>query len=220
VEAWSNQLDKWVVMDADYNVHFERHGVPMSALEIHDALVGEGMVGVRTVLGDFREGHPDPRRWPLGLAEVFYYVRVHLKADHLSAPHEVAFDRQNDMVEFDSPLTVPWEVSPVESVYPKVQLTQKKASDRALFDAKLNQVDVTIARVTPAEVTLSVRHGMHAFWRYEVNECGSGQEAAEWRDAGTGPSIVWRPGSDRLELRAVNALGAGGPAAVVQVAFR
>ena len=36
-EIWSNQRRKWLIMDPDLNVHYERDGVPLSALEIHDA---------------------------------------------------------------------------------------------------------------------------------------------------------------------------------------
>lgn len=36
-EVWSNDHRKWVIMDPDLNVHYERDGVPLSALEIHDA---------------------------------------------------------------------------------------------------------------------------------------------------------------------------------------
>jgi len=34
VEVWSNQFLKWVVIDAQSNLHFEKHGVPLSAWEI------------------------------------------------------------------------------------------------------------------------------------------------------------------------------------------
>lgn len=36
-EIWSNQLRKWVIMDPDMNLHYLRDGVPLSALEIHNA---------------------------------------------------------------------------------------------------------------------------------------------------------------------------------------
>ena len=36
-EIWSNDLRKWVLLDPDLNVHYERDGVPLSGLEIHDA---------------------------------------------------------------------------------------------------------------------------------------------------------------------------------------
>ncbi len=36
-EIWSNQHRKWILLDPDLNVHYERGGVPLCALEIHDA---------------------------------------------------------------------------------------------------------------------------------------------------------------------------------------
>ncbi len=39
-EAWSNEHRKWVVLDPDVNLHYERAGVPLSALEVHDAWLG------------------------------------------------------------------------------------------------------------------------------------------------------------------------------------
>ena len=36
-EIWSNPYRKWVILDPDLNVHYERGGIPLSALEIHEA---------------------------------------------------------------------------------------------------------------------------------------------------------------------------------------
>jgi hypothetical protein len=36
-EFWSNQFGKWVYLDAEYNHHLERNGVPLSAVEVVDA---------------------------------------------------------------------------------------------------------------------------------------------------------------------------------------
>jgi len=35
-EVWVNPLGKWVLVDAKYDLHFEKNGVPLSALEIRD----------------------------------------------------------------------------------------------------------------------------------------------------------------------------------------
>ena len=35
-EVWSNQFRKWVTMDADLNLHYERDGIPLNALEVHN----------------------------------------------------------------------------------------------------------------------------------------------------------------------------------------
>jgi hypothetical protein len=48
-EVWSNGFRKWVLMDPDVNVHYERDGVPLSALEIHDAWVSGCADEVRMV---------------------------------------------------------------------------------------------------------------------------------------------------------------------------
>jgi hypothetical protein len=35
-EIWSNQFNKWVLSDAKYDHHFEKNGIPLSALEVRD----------------------------------------------------------------------------------------------------------------------------------------------------------------------------------------
>ena len=35
-EIWLNQYNKWVLSDAKYNHHFEKNGIPLSALEVRD----------------------------------------------------------------------------------------------------------------------------------------------------------------------------------------
>lgn len=37
-EVWSNEYAKWVLFDAKYDIHYERDGVPLSALEVHEAV--------------------------------------------------------------------------------------------------------------------------------------------------------------------------------------
>ena len=56
-------------------VGFERQGVPLSALEIHDALLS-GATDVDVVEGSYRTGHPDPGSWPQRTVELYYYVRL------------------------------------------------------------------------------------------------------------------------------------------------
>jgi hypothetical protein len=42
-EVWSNDHAQWVLLDAKYDIHFERDGVPLSALELHEAVRGTGV---------------------------------------------------------------------------------------------------------------------------------------------------------------------------------
>ena len=60
-EVWVNTLNKWVLIDAKYDAHFEKNGVPLSALEIRDELWKDGAASVVRVVGpDRRPMQPDP----------------------------------------------------------------------------------------------------------------------------------------------------------------
>jgi hypothetical protein len=54
-EVWVNELCKWVVVDAKYDMHFEKGGMPLSALEIRDELLRNGAADVRRIFGPSRE---------------------------------------------------------------------------------------------------------------------------------------------------------------------
>ena len=50
-EVWSNQFRKWVVMDSQSNLHFEKKGVPLSAWEIRAEWLKDRGAGVKHVTG-------------------------------------------------------------------------------------------------------------------------------------------------------------------------
>jgi len=55
-EVWVNPLCKWVLIDAKYDFHFERDGLPLSALEVRDHVLADGGQSLRLAVG------PDRRR--------------------------------------------------------------------------------------------------------------------------------------------------------------
>jgi len=74
-EVWVNKFGKWVLIDAKYDVHFEKNEVPLSVLEIRDELWRDGAKSVICVVGPDRrpikpdsktgklETRPDTYRW-------------------------------------------------------------------------------------------------------------------------------------------------------------
>jgi hypothetical protein len=61
-EVWVNKFSKWVLVDAKYDAHFEKNGVPLSALEIRDEVWRDGAKSVICVIGpDRRPMQPDPQ---------------------------------------------------------------------------------------------------------------------------------------------------------------
>jgi len=65
-EVWVNKLSKWVLVDAEYNCHYEKDGVPLSALEIRDEVWKDGAKSVVLVMGPDRKAtrvDTEKRRW-------------------------------------------------------------------------------------------------------------------------------------------------------------
>jgi hypothetical protein len=209
-EVWSNDFDKWVVMDADFNVHFERNGVPLSAVEIHDALVSSTLTDVVPVF-HARPGHATPSSWPLHTAELYYYVRYHLNANHLSRPGDPPFDRFSDMIELEDARVPVWEASPVESTFPKERLTRRRTSDRDVVNGKLNQVQLDVRSAETGSVTIELRDNVmqRAAYQYRLT---TGVTTGEWRSTTLSALTVHLPDAGgRLEVRGVNIRGVAGP---------
>jgi hypothetical protein len=65
-EVWVNKFSKWALIDAKYDAHYEKDGVPLSALEIRDEVWRDGAKSVVCVVGPNRRPmKPDPAtgRW-------------------------------------------------------------------------------------------------------------------------------------------------------------
>jgi len=219
IEFWSNQFDKWVLLDVDFNLHFERDGVPLSALEVHDAYVGGTASSVDVMQGAFRAGHPSPNDWPARTLELYYYLRFHLKANHVAAPLEDPFDRWNDMVEWRDARTVPWESSSVPSEFPKVQITSRATADRAVAGAPLNQVWVTPRVTGGTTVLLDLAHDMPQIVGGEYRVIDENDVAGPWTPLDA-PTLSWpvRPGERAIEVRGVNLRGVRGPSSRIVLA--
>ncbi|MBK5279814.1 MAG: hypothetical protein JJE09_13225 [Bacteroidia bacterium] len=53
-EIWSNKFQKWFLSDAKYNHHFEKNGIPLSALEVRDEYLKNKVADVALVKGAHR----------------------------------------------------------------------------------------------------------------------------------------------------------------------
>ena len=74
-EVWVNKFSKWVLIDAKYDAHYEKNGMPLLALEIRDEVWRDGAGSVIRVVGPDRspmkpdpetgkwETRPDTYRW-------------------------------------------------------------------------------------------------------------------------------------------------------------
>ena len=53
-EIWSNKFQKWFLSDAKYNHHFEKNGIPLSALEVRDEFLKNAGTDITLVKGPSR----------------------------------------------------------------------------------------------------------------------------------------------------------------------
>jgi len=98
-EVWCNSLCKWVMIDAEYDSHFEKDGVPLSALEISEAGRTGDASGVSRVQGLERTPVPAGKFDQWGLTSRAYaFVSWFWQTDRFSAgakgvsPLEVVYD--------------------------------------------------------------------------------------------------------------------------------
>lgn len=59
-EVWVNELNKWVLTDAKYDVHYEKAGVPLSALEMRAEILADEGAAVERAYGPNRERRAEP----------------------------------------------------------------------------------------------------------------------------------------------------------------
>ena len=210
-EVWSNDFNKWVLLDVAFNNHFVRGGVPLSAVELRDAKLQNRLGEVEVVLGAVRAGHPSPFDYPQRSAELYHYIRFHLNANHVSAPNELPFERYLDMVEWLDGQTIPWELSTTPSEFPHERPTAVDTADRTLVDWAPNQVWIAARRTGVMQVTLDLEHSVlqHSHYQYRVIDADGA--AGPWATH-TGNALVWTvKTTDRVfQVRGVNLKGITG----------
>lgn len=90
-EIWSNKFHKWFLSDAKYNHHFEKNGIPLSALEIRDEYLKNKVADVVLVKG--------PNRTPIesdGVANAKGQMIQHTKADFARTYTWIEWESYND----------------------------------------------------------------------------------------------------------------------------
>ncbi len=75
-EIWSNELAKWVVMDAYNNLHYEKSGIPLNAIELHDMWEQKDFSNVEVVYGIQRTGFIENTKEDLLSYYHEFYVRM------------------------------------------------------------------------------------------------------------------------------------------------
>jgi hypothetical protein len=219
-EVWSNDFAKWVMLDAKYDIHFERDGVPLSALELHEALRKHDGEGVQMVKGLDRQPAPRPEPDVYGARiDSYWWVSYHLRQNSFTQPHfsgsslviydNDAFRRDTWYRNLGDRLVKHWAYA-AEAFIPIADRRQIEWTPAVTSLAPIRQVGQGRLRVQPRSATPNF-----AEYRYRIN-------GGPWRALKAGQQIDWRleEGENVLEVRARSLFGVEGPTATATVEWR
>jgi hypothetical protein len=220
-EVWVDELGKWVVMDAGnssdptLNCHFEKDGVPLSALEIHDLYNSNQIDRISVVYSAGRGSIPGPELANRKNQIQFdNYVRfgIPFRNNHLDTPFPGELEQGEAHYFHDGYLW--W----TDSVIPTRSSEYSRVTNRTQdFYPNLNQVALDLQT---GEGANRVRAGLSSetpnFSHYMVKV-----DDGEWQKF-NGDAYDWtlHAGTNRIEVKSVNKFGREGRAssAVLEVA--
>ena len=224
VEVWSNQYNKWILLDPSYNCWFGREGEPLSGLEVHEALLAGDMESVRVIRGNSRSGLAASAA-DQEIISKFFYLAADMRTDHLSHPFHF-WNRQDTYLS--------WNDLKTNDRHPICKLF---TSDPADFNFPLNQVHVQlkpgslqgelicyIQTNMPDMETLMIRHD-DGPWIKPPSPFNKNQrsvlKSALSPFHGQVLTYHWKlkPGGNKIRVRAVNRLGVAGPASFLWVNY-
>lgn len=218
-EVWSNDYAKWVLVDAKYDIHFERRGVPLSALELHEAVRKNGGRGVVKVRGVWRRKVPmiNPKT-PESTIRSYWWVSYHTRQDTFTQPHWSGGSR---LVIFDN------EAFRHTTWYRSNGSRNVKhwAYEAGAFIPVANrrQIDWTsgvplirAAQFANDRISLRIVSATPNFKQYRYRVDGG-----PWRASADG-KLRWKlqKGANVLEVHTRNLFGVGGPVVTVKIRLR
>lgn len=221
-DIWSNQYRKWVYIDPTWNIHIERHGVPLSMYEIRREWLRNGGRDIVYVFGaGGSEKRYTARSLPVRRNDSRIWSLIPLDRGWLAYFNEIAILGRNDFFSCcngggGSAWDPVYVMTTKRSWKDRFRTFFKKSSGHApktlFYD--LNRVDVHIGeragrREKSVEVRLDAFGGNNYtpnFMEYLVKLNGG-----DWQV--TGDRFTWKlePGENTVRARIMNRFGVVGP---------
>jgi hypothetical protein len=219
VEIWSNELAKWVLMDPDLNVHYECCGVPLGALEIHDAWLTDQGAFVDMVQDEPEFVMPTGRTIEIG-------KEVPMPRESTEEGVRLKMERfaRNRVLDYYARVRIGnWNLiddrclpSFLVHFNPSGPVNGTRDIERMNWTVNLARASFTPSwDETSALVQTKLEHCMPYFSHYEVQV-----DEADWQPL-TGDEFPWamREGVNALQFRAVNICDRRGPTSGIVVGY-
>lgn len=217
-EVWSNDYAKWVMFDAKYDTHFERGGIPLSALDLHEAVRSDGGKGVTRVVGiDRKPWPPQSDDAPENSIRSYWWLSYYLRPNPFTEPHFAGTSR---LLVFDNEpfRTTTWHRmnrSGLVKHWAYAANAFMPTRNRHEIEWTPGVPDIRIRQVSEGEMEVRLRSATPNFKGYTLRSNGSSTTI-------TGDLYRWRfrPGSNRLEARTINLADIQGPLVTAQVQYK
>jgi len=207
-EVWSNEYAKWVLLDAKFDIHYERGGVPLSALELHEAArkdMGKGIVRVQGP--DRREIPMKGLEFPVSSVLNYWWISYN--------PGMKTFTGKSDsraVVVLDSPefRATRWFRDTDNGLGDHWAYRANRfvpVSDRTQIDWSVGVPQIKITQAAPGAVDVAITSITPNLETYSVRTANG-----KWHDIPAN-SYSWNlhPGENTLEVRTRNRFGIEGP---------
>jgi len=204
-ELWSNQFDKWIAIDTDFNVIYEEGGVPLSAFELSakgERLRDEKRLTVRNIA-------PAKASLPAkDLMPYYEYVHVDLRTDWCTRALRAGSPAGGDLATW-------WMARPS---LPRILTARVRVDDPAKFDWHVNTValhalDGRRQEDASLQISIALAGYSPAFDHFETSIDGQAWQRVE--NARYEVRLV--PGDHFLQARVVTLAGNPGPASRVDL---
>ena len=80
-EVWSDDYDKWIVIDPTYNIYYEENGIPLNALELHNAWVNNKWKDIKVAFGNKNR---EIEKYPYKLIDYYADFFIRMRNDWLT----------------------------------------------------------------------------------------------------------------------------------------
>jgi len=212
-EVWSNQYGKWILMDAELNLHYEKDGVPLGTLELRSHIANRDDDQITVVHGEQTSGDVRP-------------TLVHLKVETI-APGAIVNERTRfDIVELRNDwltnyyfpghparsdlATLTYDDASVPEEFRVLYPLRPLSRDLRQFSWTLNQAEIYVVKPQEPEdaraLEVAFRTVTPNFGHFEV--VVDGDRPVEQQ----GSRFKWtlHPGENVLQVRPVNQFGVKG----------
>jgi hypothetical protein len=218
-EVWSNEYAKWVLMDGEYDFHFERHGQILSALEVHESVRSDGGRDIVKVQGPDRTVVPmNGKGFPFTSAIGYWWVAYHVRQNTFTQP----IGNESRLVIFDNDAfrKTTWLRKRGDNVLRKHWAYDAKAfvptRERHQIEWTPGVPELRIRATAPGELAVDIRSVTPNLKAIRVRS-----NDGEWQTLSDG-FFAWRlhEGENRLDVLTRNVLDVDGPIVSAAVTFK